>query len=114
MSERHCKTCAFWGAIEYDGGRHCCHMNPPSCPNEFSIGEWPQTEAGEWCGEWRQAESAAGRGLDWPKCHVCGQPLVINSLDTRIVMDEKPEQRITLRCENLSCPARGNVWEFAE
>ena len=60
------------------------------------------------------AENEAKRSTDWPKCHVCGQTLALNSLDTRIVMDEKPEQRITLRCENLSCPARGNVWEFSE
>jgi hypothetical protein len=60
------------------------------------------------------AGNEGARSTDWPKCHVCGQALGINSLDTRIVMDEKPEQRITLRCENLSCPARGNVYEFSE
>lgn len=95
-----CETCRFWDDSDasIEGGFGRCRRSPPVLGEDVSpdasLGRWPLTEVGNWCGEW-QAQMEAEQA----RCPTNAVALVQN-LDADAIwkrLDELEEESKALR-----------------
>lgn len=52
-----CAACAFW--FQVGAMKHECRRYPP----RVKFSDWPETDANDWCGEFRRRDSDAVKPL---------------------------------------------------
>ena len=74
MSEKTCKSCAWWKCLREDCGE--CRESPPQSvvmpertyatdfgmrtDTAYTRTEWPRTTSADWCGKWKEKVKAGG------------------------------------------------------